>query len=272
MLPSVVEATVALEDDHWWFVARRAIVASLVRDCVPPDEGRVLVDVGCGAGGNLAELAGAYECYGVDPDPVMIDAAQARASPARFVQGRVPEDLPDGATPADACLVMDVLEHVEDDRRLLADVLGLCRAGGYTLLTVPAGPSLWSRHDEVHGHYRRYTVPSLERLVSGAAEEASRSVEVRLLSPYCSRLYPFVWGLRRLQGLLGGAESERRDGESGDLSLPPRPVNGLLTRLFAGEAGALRRALGDEGSTRAFRRGSSLIAVLRLGDGPETPA
>lgn len=275
MLPSVVEATVALENEHWWFVARRSIVSELVRRCVPAGRDRVLIDVGCGAGGTVAALAASYRCLGIDPNPVMIEAARNRSSDARFVCGEIPDDLPPDARSADACLLMDVLEHVATDRDLLAEAMTLCVPGGHLLITVPAGPSLWSRHDEVHGHYRRYTEASLRRLTTEAADEASRPVEIRLLSPYCARLYPFVRVLRGLQGLFGDAavaDDGERDDERGDLFLPPRPLNELLTRVFAGEEVALRRALADERATRAFRHGSSLVAVLRIDDGTGAPA
>ena len=147
--------------------------------------------------------------------------------------------------------MMDVLEHVEDDFALLSNVLAECAANTYILLTVPADLSLWSKHDETFGHYRRYNPERLAKLWSGLG------VETLSLSHYNSRLYPLVKAVRSVNRLF-----RRSAGEHGtDFRLPVPPLNRLYEAIFAGEAETLFDTLShdDEG----YERGVSLIALLR---------
>jgi SAM-dependent methyltransferase len=248
-----------METEHWWFVARREIVTSLLGTLVAPDRGATVLDVGCGTGGTVGALAPHYRCYGVDGSPEAIALAIERYPEGTFLVGQAPDDLPEVTGSADAVLLMDVLEHVEDDERLLRELVGGMRPGAVLLVTVPADPSLWSSHDVSHGHYRRYEVPGL------AALWGHLPVDPLLISYFNTRLLPLTrlvrWAARRLG---------RGFGESGtDLRMPPGPLNRLLTRIFAGEQKALRRALRD-GRT-AYSRGVSLLAVLRVEERGSTP-
>ena len=145
-------------------------------------------------------------------------------------------------------LMTDVLEHVADDHQLFRAALAVVPAGGHLVLTVPCDPGLWSMHDREFSHYRRYRLDQFRALWAGAP------VDERLCSPFNSRLRPAVALVRRLG-------RGRRPRPSGDLGISAGPLNGLLTRIFAGEAPALVGAL-DRGRA-PFRHGVSLVAVLR---------
>jgi len=151
---------------------------------------------------------------------------------------------------------MDVIEHVEDDFALVSQVLALLRPGAHLLITVPADPSLWSQHDESFGHWRRYDAERLRATWRGLA------VEERLLSYFNARLFPIVKVVRSI------AKWRRRAaGAAGtDFVMPPGPVNRALESFFAGEAQALDRGIDCGGMP--YRHGSSLIAILRRGEGP----
>jgi len=119
-------------------------------------------------------------------------------------------------------------------------------------MTVPADPKLWSPHDEVYGHCRRYTSEVLARVWEGLP------VEARLLAPFNRILYPAVRVVRAVTNRRG-----RRVGSvKGDLSLPWSPVNCLLERLFSLEVPAILRLL-NGAPTRVDGRGVSLFTVLR---------
>jgi hypothetical protein len=140
-----------------------------------------------------------------------------------------------------------VLEHVADDHHLLAQAVDVLPRGGHVLITVPADPSLWSEHDRLFGHFRRY-----DRTTLGSTW-AALPVEVRMLESFNTRLYPLIAARRRLFPEAAGA--------GGDLDIPVGPVNGLLHRILASESHHLLAAL-DRPSTR-HPRGVSLVAVLR---------
>ena len=240
-----------IEDSHWWFVARRRIMARLLRHVVPPSPDATIVDIGCGAGANLAELAGDYRCVGIDPSEHAIEHARRRFPGVGFVHGVAPGDLGAEIASARAVLLMDVLEHVRDDRALLADVVAAAPAGAVLLLTVPADATLWGPHDDAFGHFRRYDLQSFRRLWQGLP------VGELLVSYYNSRLYRAVRTVRALGRLRG-----RAHGHAGtDFRTPAPPLNAALTRVFAGEADRLVGVL--EKRCRPFARGVSLIALLR---------
>lgn len=233
-----------LEDRHWWFTGRRKILRALIGAVAPPASGAALVDIGCGTGGNAAALAGDYDVLGLDPSPDAIGLARARFPTVHFVQTGDPESGRAHLARGGVVLMTDVLEHVADDRDLLARVIDIVPAGGHLILTVPGDPGLWSRHDLQFGHYRRYRSEEFRALWRDAP------VEERLLTPFNARLRPVIAAVRRFT----------RDSGS-DLQVPSGPMNAILRRIFASEAQALVRAI-DHGRS-AFSRGVSFAAVLR---------
>jgi len=239
-----------IEKRHWWFVARRRILRSLIEAVVPPNENRLVIDVGCGTGGNIAALAGAYQCLGVDTSVDGIRLAQARFPDVRFVCGKAPEALGEAAGQADLFLLTDVLEHVPDDFWMLSELLAAAKPGAQVLLTVPADMALWSPHDEAFGHYRRYDAERLAAVWQGLP------VRQRLLSYFNARLYPAIRWVRDRNRKRGQAA-----GDAGtDFDLPSPPVNWLLRRIFEGEQSRLLRSL--HRGARGYSRGVSLVAIL----------
>lgn len=239
-----------IEEQHWWFVARRRILRSLIEAIVPPHQNRLVIDVGCGTGGNLAELADAYQCLGVDTSADGIRLAQARFPGVRFVCGKAPEALGEAAGQADLFLLTDVLEHVPDDFWMLSELLAAAKPGAHVLLTVPADMTLWSPHDEAFGHYRRYDAERLAAVWQGLP------VRQRLLSYFNTRLYSAIRWVRDRNRRRGQAA-----GNAGtDFELPNAPVNWLLRRIFEGERARLLRSM--RRGMRGYGRGVSLVAVL----------
>jgi hypothetical protein len=138
--------------------------------------------------------------------------------------------------------MMDVLEHIEDDRGFLAALAGKMEPGAMVLMTVPAMPSLWSNWDVLLGHYRRYTKASLASAVELSGFEI---VERSYLFP---ELIPLGWW-RRLRER-AGAEDAADDAEFPDL---PDPLNETLYRV----------ASGTKAARSIWPAGTSLFARLR---------
>ncbi|MHB9048951.1 MAG: class I SAM-dependent methyltransferase, partial [Pirellulales bacterium] len=176
----------AIEERHWWFVARRRIMRELIGQVLRPSPKTMVIDVGCGTGGNIASLADDYACVGIDTSDEAIRFAQQRFPKVRFLCGRAPADLGDFKGQAKLLMLMDVLEHVADDAALLADLVHWATPGTYFLLTVPADPSLWSAHDESFGHHRRYDLDRFRQAW------ANLPVTTLLASYFNTRLYPLV--------------------------------------------------------------------------------
>lgn len=222
---AVYERMKQLQQDHWWFRGRRAVLRSLLMDIPLAAQGRIL-EVGCGPGANIELLRQFGEVAALEPD------ADCRAYVAsrygmEVATGSLPHDIPFEPSEFDLICAFDVVEHVEDDRAALDALARLLRPGGWLLTTVPAYPSLWSAHDVAHHHKRRYR----------RAQYVSLHREVGLMltkvTHFNTLLLPLAVGQRVLKRVTGG--------QTADDALPPALLNELLARIFAAEAGLVRR-------------------------------
>ena len=240
MEAQVYERMAELDSDHWWFVARRDILENLIERVVqPPKDARVL-EVGCGTGHNLAMLSKFGRVEATEMDKTARTLASKRL-------GRAVTDaaLPDlSAWPPDhfdLVALLDVLEHVPDDRSALKSIRERLKPGGKLLVTVPANKWMWSAHDVAHHHHRRYGRDELRRVAIECG------FEIDLLSPFNSLLFPLIAGVRAAGRLTGR--------ETADDAMPPKPVNSILKAVFGLEAGLIGRL--------PLPFGVSLVAVLR---------
>ncbi len=252
MSSAVVETLARVESQHWWFKARRRILVELVRALIAPGHDKLVVDIGCGTGGNTMALGEHYHCVGIDASPVAIELACRRFPGVHFICGRAPDDLGSLATHARLFLLGDVMEHVYDDCGMLSQLITAAAPGAYFLLTVPADPRLWSPHDVAHGHHRRYTREQFEELWRG------QPVSVLLVSHFNRRLLPVIQVVRRINCWRGHAQGT--DGT--DVRMPFALANWALERIFAGEIGRLRAALNGTAAS-GYQSGVSLMAVLQ---------
>jgi SAM-dependent methyltransferase len=191
---------------------------------LPQGPGR-LAGIGCGSGGLLESLARFGSAVGVETDPALREHARARGLDVRA--GSLPDDVPLETGRWDAVCLFDVLEHVADDAGALAACRRLLAPGGRLIVTVPAYAWLWSRHDELLGHRRRYTTGSLRAVALAAGFAVER------LTYFNTLLAPPIMAVRLARTAL------RRPDH--DLARPAPLVNRLLARAFAAEARLLRR-------------------------------
>jgi SAM-dependent methyltransferase len=216
----------AIDDAHWWYRARRTIVEEVIARSAPPSGTGPVVEIGCGTGANLSALARFGHLLAVEPD------AEARAHAARrsgvtVLEGRLPHALPADVRGAGLLVMLDVLEHVEDDTAALKAVAECLSGDARLVLTVPALPALWSRHDEEHHHHRRYTAATLRAVVERAG------LKVEMMSYFNTLLFPLIAGVRWIKTLTGSREM--------DTGLPAPWLNRVLERIFAFERHLLGR-------------------------------
>ena len=218
-----------LEDAHWWFEGRRAVIWALLERTGLTAAGRRLqiLDAGCGTGRNLLEFGSLGEARGVDSSPDAIEFCRRRgiagASEARL------EALPFDQGSFDLIFATDVLEHLRDDRSVMHELRRVASPDAHLLATVPAYQWLWSQHDDAHHHFRRYTLRALrERLRAEGWETVEWTYfNTVLLAP--------IAAVRTL--------ARRRPPADGrpDLKLTPPALNGLLLAPMKLEAAMIRR-------------------------------
>jgi SAM-dependent methyltransferase len=214
-----------VEDTHWWFASRRAIVDRMLDRLGLPDDISIL-EPGCGTGGNFPMLARRGRVFAIDADQSAIGFAQARGL-AQVAYGSLPDQIPFGDQRFELVVMTDVLEHLDDQADALRALRARLLPGGWLLLTVPAMAWLWSDHDVTHHHHRRYTANELRNLVAAAG------FDVTYLSYYNFLLFPMIAGARILQRL---RQSDRDDANARhDLMMPPRAINSMLQSIFSSE-------------------------------------
>ncbi len=159
---------------HPWERARLALVSRLIARHAPPGDGDVVLDVGCGDTFVVESLARAYprvQFYAVDNafTPELIETFASRMTVSNVALFASTGEVP-AARPASLVLLMDVLEHVKDDRGLLRGLASgpLGSAATRFLITVPAYGALFCSHDRFLGHYRRYSSTEFGALLDSA--------------------------------------------------------------------------------------------------------
>lgn len=156
---------------HPWERARLKVVSSLLQRRLPRGRPTKILDIGCGDAWLVEQLAARFPeshfvaiDHALEPDELMEIRWRLRDEPIEVFQRL--EDAPDRPDePVDMVLLLDVLEHIEDDERFLEDLpfhAGIS-ADTRLMITVPAWQGLFCSHDTFLGHYRRYTTPMLER-------------------------------------------------------------------------------------------------------------
>lgn len=213
----------ALEQRHWWFAARRKILDKLISTLPLPEDAQIL-EAGCGTGGNLSMLACHGRVYGMENNAQALELAAAKGAEClpvvQIAAGCLPETIPFVGQSFDLIVLLDVMEHLDDDASALRALRARLKPGGWLLITVPAYPFLWSRHDELHHHKRRYVARGLRAVIDASG------CKVRYTSYFNTWLFPLIAAVRLMRV---------REGQGSALSLPNAFVNALLTKLFASE-------------------------------------
>ncbi|PZQ64119.1 MAG: class I SAM-dependent methyltransferase [Phenylobacterium zucineum] len=220
---AIYERMRELQQDHWWFAARREILEAEIRRLPLPKPARIL-EVGCGPGGNLDLLKQFGEVRAIEPDP----ASRIYAAEHAGVQvdgGLLPDGLPDLGGPFDMICAFDVIEHIDDDAGSVAALAARLKPGGFLVTTVPANAWMWSEHDAKHHHKRRYALTDYRRLFQG--------LKIRRSTHFNSVLFPPIAAVRIAKSF---AHVRERDDEA----MPSPAVNSLLKSVFAAEKQILK--------------------------------
>ena len=222
----VYDRMAAHDSTHWWYRARRDILADyLDRYGAVPKDARIL-EIGCGTGHNLPMLGAFGDVDAIEIDPAARDIASARlgkpvgSSPLPDLSGVEPGSY-------DLVAVLDVVERIDDDVAALQAMARVLKPGGKILITVPAHQWMWSAHDVVNHHKRRYSKAMLAKAIADAGLKHNG------LRYFNSLLFPAAVAARVAGKLTGKDDS--------DDSPPPAALNKAFETIFGLERHLLGR-------------------------------
>ena len=208
-----------VETDHWWFKSRRNYLLDLLKDV--PKESKIL-DIGCSSGIFLKDLENLgfkpENLFGIDISEIAIENCKANGLQHCFVMDAQNITLTETF---DIIIASDCLEHLEDDKKALKNWKSLLKIGGVMYVFVPAFMSLWSYHDEVNMHHRRYTNAELKSKLT------AENLEIQKASYWNFFLFLPVYGFRKLSSVF----QKNKKGES-DISIGNSVVNSTLLQLI----------------------------------------
>lgn len=244
--PKFFQLMVQVEPTHFWFVSRNRILSDAVRKHFPsPDK---ILEIGCGTGFVLSGVRATFPQASLSASDIYTEGLSHAAR-------RVPDAF---LFQMDACHVpfrdefdmigaFDVLEHIDDDEAVLAQLFQACKAGGGLVLSVPQHRWLWSRMDDFAHHKRRYTRDELLEKLKRAG------FEVKYATSFISLLLPLMLAARLLRKPAGTDMEDQMD--AAGLSI------GKLSNAVMGVVMSLERALIRMGLR--FRLGGSLLVIAK---------
>jgi SAM-dependent methyltransferase len=216
----VYQQMAELDERHWWYRARREIIAELIRREVrlPPDA--KILEIGCGTGHNLAMLSGFGRVDGLELDEEARGISEKRLG-RKIMSSPLPELGEVADRHYDLIGAFDVIEHIADDAAAVASIATKLKRTGKFVMTVPAHQWMWSAHDVVNHHKRRYSKQQLRQLLHHSPLKLER------IGYFNSLLFPLAVAER--------ASSKLRGKEDADVRLPPAVLNSALEKVFAAE-------------------------------------
>jgi ubiquinone/menaquinone biosynthesis C-methylase UbiE len=228
LMDRLLEATARAERDHFWFRGFRRFVRPLLDEAARGRTRAVILDCGCGTGGNLRMLRRYGRTTGIDV--TWSGLAYAKHAGERAIAQASATHLPFPDAVFDLVTSFDVIYALHDDAEAMAlrEMYRVIRPGGALVLNVAALPVLRGNHSVLGGEVRRYTRP----LLSAHLQRAG--FVVRRITYTNAAILPLVAGVRLLQRASGLRESEN------ELAIPPPPLNAALSAALAVEALALR--------------------------------
>jgi SAM-dependent methyltransferase len=216
----VYQQMAELDERHWWYRARRQIIAELIERQGRLPEGAKILEIGCGTGHNLSMLSGFGHVEGLELDDEARALSEKRLG-RKVMSSPLPElsGVPDRHY--DLIGAFDVIEHIDDDKAALASIATKLKPGARFIMTVPAHQWMWTAHDVANHHKRRYSKKRLKELID------SSPMKLEALGYFNSLLFPLAVAER--------TASKLRKKDNGDVKLPSAPLNALLEKIFAAE-------------------------------------
>jgi len=241
MQEKVYHTSFEQEEKYWWYVGRNVIIRSFLEKYCKLKNGSSVLDVGCGTGGFASSISENLTPLCLDTSPIALDYCKKRG--IKNIFNSTLEDFDSSNLNIQALTLLDVIEHIENDFSVIKNANRVLEKDGWLLVTVPAFQWLWSKHDVLVMHQRRYSKKQLVDLLS------SGSFQVE----YSSYFNFFLFIPAVIKRFLNEHFVKEVNIES--VEEVPNFLNTIFKNIFAFEAKVLQKI--------KFPFGLSIIAIAR---------
>lgn len=226
-----------LERNHWWFLARESILSNYIQQLMEqgtlPYSDLKILNVGCGPGRSSESLSNFGKVTSIEFDKFCCEFA-AEKTKLEIIHGSITE-LPFSDNSFDLVCAFDVIEHVDDDQLAVNELKRVTKSGALIVVTVPAYMSLWSHHDVINHHFRRYKINEVNQLFD------SENNGNKVFDTYFNALlFLPIYLFRKFSNLL--KLGNKRTGSGSDFeAFKPGILNTILYKVMCFESGFINR-------------------------------
>ena len=230
-----------LERENWWFVVRANIIMEHLRRNLPTGKQLNILNVGAATGHTSQLLEEFGEVISIEYDKECFEFTKERLG-IRILNESATE-LPFDDNEFDLVCCFDVIEHIEEDSLAVKEMTRVCKQGGILSVTVPAFMELWSTHDEVNHHFRRYKIKDLSALYEGTKGK------IFYKTYFSSMLFVPLFIFRKLTTVLKINWFRKGAGSDFTVISQERFINKVLYQLFNIERFLLKKITFPFGSS-----------------------
>ncbi len=227
------------ERNHWFFLARNKIIMDYIRQLLADRDSDAplrILNVGVATGYTSVLLKEFGEITSIEYEESCYDFVKENVEDIGLQLGSILE-LPFDDNSFDLVCAFDVVEHVKEDQLAVSELKRVCKNQAHVVITVPAFMSLWSNHDVINHHIKRYRNTEILDLFNDSSNI--------LYSGYFNFwLFPPVWFFRKINNLFSVTDKTHAEDEvSSDLTVMSKPglASKMIYRLFASESGRVLR-------------------------------
>lgn len=228
-----------LERNHWWFIAREEILSNYIHKLIHleklPNTNLNILNVGCGPGRSSEYLSKFGQVTSIEYDKFCCEFASEKTG-LEIINGSITA-LPFENNTFDLVCAFDVIEHVEDDQLAVEELKRVTKNNSLVLITVPAFMSLWSHHDVINHHFKRYKIKEVNQLFDYTSDGN------KVFDTYFNTLlFLPIYFFRKVSNLL--KLGEKRKGSGSDFeAFKPGVLNTILYKIMCFESGIINRKI-----------------------------
>jgi len=223
-----------LEREHWWFKARLEILELFIKMFISENDHLKILNAGAATGATSVMLKKFGTVLSLEYDKDCSDFLREILN--EEVLNNSLTDLPLDNESLDIVCAFDVIEHIEEHEEAISEAYRVLKDNGYIFLTVPAFNILWSKHDEINHHYRRYRLKDLKEILR------KNGFEVEHDSYFNFFLFMPIFFIRLLLKIL--PSRQKTDSTGSDFEkFNSNLLNKFLYKIFLSESVLLNRRI-----------------------------